>query len=114
MSVHEGWITLTGHVEWAYQRGEAERSLRALSGLRGIRNEIAVTPNATARDVEQHIARAFHRSAELERSHVTVAVEGSTVTLNGRVKTWHEQELAERAAWSTPGVTSVIDRIEIG
>lgn len=114
LSVQDGWISLTGQVEWAYQRDEAERALRGLAGVRGIRNEIAVTPHATPADVEKHIARAFHRNAELERSHLKVEVDGSRVTLKGRVKTWYEQDMAERAAWSTPGVTSVIDEIEIG
>lgn len=114
VSVEDGWISLTGHVEWAHQRQEAELVLRSLAGVRGIRNQIAVTPHATPDDVEKHIARAFHRNAELERSHLKVQVEGSKVTLRGRVKTWYEQEMAERAAWSTPGVTSVIDEIEIG
>jgi len=41
-------------------------------------------------------------------------VEGSKATLKGRMKTWYEQEMAERAAWSTPGVTSVVDEIEVG
>lgn len=114
VSVEDGWISLAGHVEWAYQRDEAERALRGLAGVRGIRNEIAVTPHATPEDVEKHIARAFHRNAELERSQVKVDVDGSKVTLKGRVKTWYEQDMAERAAWSTPGVTSVVDEIEIG
>ncbi|TAJ73919.1 MAG: BON domain-containing protein [Phenylobacterium sp.] len=114
VSVEDGWISLAGHVEWAYQRDEAERALRGLAGVRGIRNEIAVTPHATPEDVEEHIARAFHRNAELERSQVKVDVDGSKVTLKGRVKTWYEQDMAERAAWSTPGVTSVVDEIEIG
>lgn len=114
VTVEDGWISLSGHVEWAYQRDEAERALRNLAGVRGIRNAIVVTPHATPEDVEKHIARAFHRNAELERSHLTVEVDGSRVTLKGRVKTWHEQDMAERAAWSTPGVTSVIDEIEIG
>ena len=114
MSVQDGWISLTGNVEWACQRDEAEQALGGLAGVRGIRNEIAVTPHATPEDVEKHIARAFHRNAELERSHLGVEVDGSRVTLKGRVKTWYEQDMAERAAWSTPGVTSVIDEIEIG
>lgn len=114
VSVEDGWISLTGHVEWAYQRDEAEQALSKLTGVRGIRNSIAVTPHATPKDVEKHIARAFHRNAELERSQLQIEVDGSTVTLKGRVKTWYEQDVAERAAWSIPGVTSVIDEIEIG
>jgi osmotically-inducible protein OsmY len=35
------------------------------------------------------------------------------VTLEGKVKAWSERQAAERAAWSTPGVRMVEDRIAI-
>jgi osmotically-inducible protein OsmY len=112
--VEDGCVRLTGHVEWAYQRDGAERAVRPLAGVRDVVNDLRVKARVLPTEVEKHIAQAFHRDADLERRHLTVSVDGSTVTLSGHVKTWHEQDMANRAAWSTPGVTSVIDKIEIG
>ena len=42
-----------------------------------------------------------------------MTAENHTVTLNGHVRSWHERDVAERAAWSAPGVTDVVDRIAI-
>jgi len=42
-----------------------------------------------------------------------VAVEGGMVKLEGRVKAWYERDLAERAAWSVPGVRDVDDRLTL-
>lgn len=44
-----------------------------------------------------------------------VTVDGSegSVRLGGSVRTWHERELEEMAAWAAPGVTHVVDNITI-
>jgi osmotically-inducible protein OsmY len=42
-----------------------------------------------------------------------VTVQDGRVILDGKVKAWYERELAERTAWSAPGVISVEDRISI-
>ena len=61
VSVEDGWISLSGHVEWAYQRDEAERSLRNLAGVRGSRSATAVAPHATPEDVEKQPPAACGR-----------------------------------------------------
>jgi osmotically-inducible protein OsmY len=50
----------------------------------------------------------------VEADSIRVVVDNDKVTLEGKVKAWYERELAERAAWSAPGVTSVVDRLTIG
>ena len=40
--VDDGWVTLQGVVEWAYQRSLAEADVRRVPGVTGIKNEIAV------------------------------------------------------------------------
>jgi osmotically-inducible protein OsmY len=64
-------------------------------------------------DVQSTIEKAFLRNAELESGHIRVQAMAGQVVLEGNVKTWHERQIAEQAAWSAPGVTSVDDRIRV-
>lgn len=113
VEVERGVITLSGIVEWGYQRDEAERDLRRLGGVNGVINTIEVRPRVDAADVQSRLRAAFERNAELEASGISVTVKDNRVILSGKVKSWIEREEAERAAWSVPGVTAVDDRIAI-
>ncbi|MGO4671843.1 BON domain-containing protein [Bosea sp. 2YAB26] len=113
IKVQDGWITLTGSVDWYFQRDAAEAALRKLSGVAGVINLIAVKPRVEASDVKNRIESALKRSAELEAGQIRVMVSGGRVTLEGKVKAWHERGVAERAAWAAPGVTAVEDHLAI-
>ncbi|HLW90472.1 MAG TPA: BON domain-containing protein [Roseiarcus sp.] len=112
--VERGWVTLTGEAPWQYQRIAAEKAIRKLSGVVGVTNEIRVTPKVISQDVRGKIRDALKRNAELDANSIMVAVHDDRVTLIGKVKTWRERDVAERAAWSAPGVTAVEDRLDIG
>jgi osmotically-inducible protein OsmY len=44
---------------------------------------------------------------------VNVSVDGHKVILSGSVQSMAEKKQAEDAAWSAPGVTEVVDNLEI-
>lgn len=111
--VENGWVKLNGEVEHYYQKQAAERAIRQLSGVVAVSNLITIKPGVRPSDVKERIGKAFQRSAELDSAAIKVDVAGSTVTLSGRVKAWHERKLAEDAAWAIPGVTSVHDNITL-
>ena len=115
LTVSKGTVTLRGEVEWEFERQEAERAVRRLSGVRGVINAITVRPRVTAspQELQQKIENALVRNAETDAQRITIDVDGSKVTLRGTVRSWMEKREAERIAWSSPGVTSVDNRIQI-
>lgn len=113
IKVQNGFVTLTGEVDWFYQRDDAEAAVRKLTGVKGLSNEIKVKPQVRGTDIKQRIETALKRNAEVEADAIKVTVQEGRVILDGKVKAWYERELAERTAWSAPGVISVEDRISI-
>lgn len=111
VAVDNGWVKLTGVVDWNYKKLEAERAVRRLSGVIGVSNDISVRPRLSTSDIKERIADALKRSAELESSGINVKVADTTVTLTGKVKGWRDRQIAENAAWAAPGVTAVRDEL---
>jgi len=115
VTVRRGWITLEGDVEWQYQRTAAERAVRNLTGVQGVIDSVAVKPKHVSElDVSQKIKDALRRSADQEADRISVETHDGSVTLKGTVRTFTERRDAERAAWGTPGVTKIDDRIVVG
>ena len=113
VKVEHGWVSLTGEVDWQYQRVLAEQGMHRLNGVKGISNQIELAKQVQPADVTLKVENALKRDSALEAAGIKVETENHTVTLSGHVRSWHDREVAERAAWSAPGVTYVVDRIAI-
>jgi len=114
VKVQNGWITLTGQVNWDYQRRAAEAQVRRLSGVVGVMNSITIKPHTPAADVKRKIEDALRRNAEVEANAIGVLVRDRKVILEGHVHDWQERAVAERAAWSAPGIAAVENHLRIG
>ena len=111
--VEDGWITLSGQVQWGFQRSTATAAVRYLMGVKGVSDQITIKPTLSATSVKNDIEAALKRRAVNEANAIKVAVSGTEVTLTGKVPTWAERDAAGSAAWGTPGVSNVIDNIAI-
>ena len=106
-------VTLTGEVQWDFQRVAAKRAVQYLRGVYSVNNMITLTARPSAEDAEERIKKAITRNAQLDATSIEVSAKGNTVTLTGSVASWAERRQAERAAWASPHVTDVVNRIQV-
>ena len=111
--VEGGWLTLSGDVEWQFQREVAADCVRHLTGVTGVSNQIAVKPPLSATVVKSDIEAALKRRAAADAKAIAVDVKGGDVTLTGTVHSWAERDLATRSAWGSSGVRNVVDKMNL-
>jgi osmotically-inducible protein OsmY len=113
-NVKDGFVTLTGPVDWQYQREEAAFIAGNILGVTGVENDIYLeSPAPYAGDVEHSIKNALERDAKLDADNIQVETSNGKATLTGNVGSWAEHDAAVAAAWAAPGVTDVDDRLSI-
>lgn len=114
VTVEDGCMTLSGTVDWQFQRQGIEEDLRRLAGVVGIRNEIAIRRISCSKDVRHLITDAMHRRADVEAAHIDVDVdESGRVTLRGKVADWRARNAVEDAAWLVAGVKHVDNHVTV-
>src|SRR4030081_3514833 len=58
VTVSKGWVTLKGEVQWQYQKQDAEKVVRRLSGIKGVTNLISVRPRLAPSEIREKIEQA--------------------------------------------------------
>jgi osmotically-inducible protein OsmY len=119
VSVSAGVVILNGQVPSYMQKIAAQQAAERVTGVRAVADGLAVVATPVMRrsespvDVRERIESALLRSAELDAKSIVVHTNDGEVTLRGTVRSWAERQDAERAAWSAPGVHSVVDRLAV-
>jgi osmotically-inducible protein OsmY len=113
VTVEQGWVTLTGDLDWNFQRRAVERMVRPLKGVVGVTDNIKLKTLPVPLKLRERIQDALTRQVMREARRIEVLVEGSEVTLRGQVHSWAERNAAEGASWSAPGVTRVNNLLQV-
>lgn len=121
-------VTLSGTVETPAQRSGAEQIARAVDGVAGVTDNLAVSnPEAATEPPAASATATADQTAELSKrvefelfktsafntETMRIKADGGTVTLSGTVRSRAEQLLAERVAQGMPGVKKVINELKV-
>ena len=113
-TVSHGWVTLDGIVETLLQRDDAEQSVRRLQGIRGVVNNIRVSPKKVRpEEVRTAIEDTLERRAERAAEKIQVDVADGRVTLEGVVRNWAEKKAILGTVRHAPGVRQVTDKLRL-
>ena len=113
VTVEKGWVTLSGELDWNFQRRAVERMIRPLKGVAGIIDNITLKAMPIPANLSNRIQDALTRQAQREAKRIEISMDGSVVTLRGHVHSWAERNAAEGATWSAPGVSRVNNQLTV-
>ena len=117
VTVQNGVVTLSGHVNSYAQKVSAERTVKAMKGVRGLAEEIEVRLNKLEGTADDTIAsRALNIiawSSDANVEGIQVTVQKGTVTLEGQLDWQYQNEVIEQAIWRLSGVVGVHNRITL-
>lgn len=111
--VEKGWVTLTGDLDWEYQRQSTLNAIRYLLGVTGVSNTLTLKTGVSQTVVKSDIEAALNRRATADAKKIKVDVQGDEVTLSGTAQSMDERNTARHSAWGTKGVRNVVDNIAI-
>jgi osmotically-inducible protein OsmY len=113
VKVDAGFVTLSGEVEWDFEREAAEHTVQKLHGVLAVNNAVTLKARVQPADIHHRIQEALERQGQLRSEDIRVSVDGRKVRLEGTVDAWNDRFLIEQAAWAAPGVYAVEDRVTV-
>ena len=113
IEVRDGWVYLSGEVQWFYQKDAARKAAENLLGVKKVVNNITLKQAIEPSEIKKKISKAFERLADLDAQNIKVEVDGHKVKLKGKVHSYAEKEEARKTAYFAPGVYDVENELEV-
>ena len=116
-SVEDGIVTLSGTVELLIDKENAEKRVRKVKNVDGVRNHIEVAgkqlSDAELRETLANKLRYDRVGYGIVFNNPTVSVENGAVTIGGKVRDYPDRNSAIAIVETTPGVKDVTDEIDV-
>lgn len=113
VTIRDGWLTLEGGVTSDVQKRCAEAALRDVAGIRGVVNNITVTPAANGGGDSEAFEAAVSRRAALAVRELRVEVSGMTLAVYGQVASCAERDALIELASRRRGIARVEDHVVV-
>jgi osmotically-inducible protein OsmY len=114
VKVEDGWVTLTGELQWNYQKEAAKDAVKNLLGVMGVANNITIKSGTQDQIEKRDIESALRRNCSIRDENITVRTSNHKATLTGTVDSWYQKNEAARMAWNAPGVSTVDNELVVG
>ncbi len=113
IEVRDGWVYLSGELQWFYQKEAARKAVENLLGVKKVVNNITLKQAIEPSEIKKKITKAFERLADLDANSIKVEVDGHKVKLRGKVHSYAEKEEARKTVYYAPGVYDVENQLEV-
>jgi osmotically-inducible protein OsmY len=117
VTVHNGAVTLTGHVPTYWQKSAAKQAAKDVADVRAVVDNIEVRlaseMKATDEGLAERIANVLKWSVSLQGKNVKAEVRNGTVTLTGEVEWQAQRGNIERNIEHVSGVANVVNLIVV-
>jgi osmotically-inducible protein OsmY len=113
--VDDGHVTLTGEVDFLYQKWLAAERVAELEGVARVSNRITVRERHSIdeNEVKRQITAALQRHAAVEASGIRISVANGKVILEGIVDGCRERDQIAEAVRATHGVRDIVDNLKV-
>jgi hyperosmotically inducible periplasmic protein len=115
--VDDGIVTLSGNVDLYIDKLNAEKRVRKVKDVDGVRNHIAVEGLAVAdNDLREKLASKLRYDRigyGIVFNSLSLSVDRGTVTVSGNVRDYPDRDSAMAIVQTTAGVKNVIDEVEV-
>jgi osmotically-inducible protein OsmY len=113
VKVEDGWVTLSGQLNWNYQKEAAKKLVTNLADVKWVTNNINIHSDISATVEKEDIEQALKRNWSLVNKDIVIQVSDNKVTLTGIVHSWYQKDEASRVAWKAPGIKAVDNELSV-
>lgn len=115
LNIEDGYVYLTGEVNWDYEKEATKRVIQNLIGVKGIFDHMTVKQvDEKPFQIKERINKAFMRSAYIDANNITIdLIDDHIIRLKGHVHSLAEKEEAQKAAFYAPGIYEVENELDV-
>ena len=116
-TVDDGIVTLSGKVDLLIDKANAEKRVRKIKGVDGVRNHVQIAgmqvSDTELRQVLADKLRYDRVGYGIAFNNLTLAVDNGVVTVGGHVRDYPDRDSALAILETTAGVKDILDEVDV-